>query len=339
MAPSLYRVHVGLDIAATTFMAARFVTGAEKPDRSQRFTQSADGFAALKAHLLATDVPPSAIHSVLEATRTYWIGVATYLHTAGFVVRVLSGGRLHNFAKAHRQRVKTDAIDAQLLAQFAAQMSVPVWSPPPHAYHELPQRLAQRESLLHLRQQVRNQRHALTSGVVVMESVRVRMDTRITTLTEQIAAVETEIAEAAQYDKTWAASITLRQTIPGMSVLSACWLVVSTLNFTSFATVEAVTHYAGLAPELHESGTRVRGRPQIGHGGNARLRRMLYMCTLSATRYNPPVKALYTRLKAKGKAEKVARCAAARKLLHIAYAVVTTQTAFDPEFGHLAPAA
>ena len=41
----------------------------------------------------------------------------------------------------------------------------------------------------------------------------------------------------------------------------------------------------------------------------------------------------------RGQAEKVARCTAARKLLHIAYAVVTTQTAFDPEFGRLAPAA
>jgi transposase len=42
---------------------------------------------------------------------------------------------------------------------------------------------------------------------------------------------------------------------------------------------------------------------------------------LAAVRYNPAVRSLYARLKAKGKTEKVARIAAARELLLIAHAV------------------
>jgi transposase len=40
----------------------------------------------------------------------------------------------------------------------------------------------------------------------------------------------------------------------------------------------------------------------------------------------------YTRLREIGKPEKVARCAAARKLLHIAWAVVKKDQPFDPNY-------
>ena len=79
-----------------------------------------------------------------------------------------------------------------------------------------------------------------------------------------------------------------------------------------------------------ESGRSVRGRPRIGHDGNGRLRTALYMATLSAARYNPAIKAFYQRLRAAGKPLKVARCAAARKLLHLAWALGTKQRRFDP---------
>ena len=62
------------------------------------------------------------------------------------------------------------------------------------------------------------------------------------------------------------------------------------------------------------------------------MRTALYMATLSAIRYNPPIKAFYERLRAKGKPVKVARCAAARKLLHIAWAIVKKGDLFDPNY-------
>ena len=122
------------------------------------------------------------------------------------------------------------------------------------------------------------------------------------------------------------------ETIPGVGVLTAAWLLVTTLNFTSCATPDEATAYAGLAPHPYQSGTSVRGRPAIGHTGNGRLRKALYLATLSAAQYNPVIKEFYDRLRAAGKPPKVARCAAARKLLHIAWAVATKGQSFDPRF-------
>ncbi len=90
----------------------------------------------------------------------------------------------------------------------------------------------------------------------------------------------------------------------------------------------------GLAPIPRQSGTSVRGRPSIGHSGNARLRSALYMATLSAARYNPQIRAFYfyERLRSAEKSVKVARCACARKLLHIAWGIVKSKQPFDPTF-------
>jgi transposase len=126
------------------------------------------------------------------------------------------------------------------------------------------------------------------------------------------------------------------QSIPGVGLLTAAWLVVETLNFTLTPTPEAATAYAGLAPQVRQSGTSVRRRAQLGHRGNRRLRTALYMATLSGARYNPVLKSFYERLRAAGKPPKVVRCAVARKLLHIAWAVVTKQQEFRPKPAPLA---
>ncbi len=87
--------------------------------------------------------------------------------------------------------------------------------------------------------------------------------------------------------------------------------------------------YAGLTPTEKSS---VRGKPKVVGGGQLQLRKMLYLAALSASWYNPPIKAFYERLKARGKGLKVARCAAALKLLHQAFALVKSSKPFQAEY-------
>ncbi len=242
---------------------------------------------------------------------------------AGFQVSVINPAQAHHFAKALLKRGKTDAIDAQTLAQLSAQLQPAIWSPPPAIDQELQQRLAERDVLVNLRQQVRNQLHALQQQPVVIEAVESRMRELIRTFNRQIAAIERELAAALQHDEAWAAAAARLQTIPGVGLITAGWLLVATLNFSLCASPEAAAAYAGLVPRPYQSGTSVRGRPSIGHTGHSRLRAALYLATLSAAQHNPRIKPFYERLRAAGKPMKVARCAVARKLLHIAWAVAT----------------
>ena len=325
------QLHVGVDIAATSFVGVWTLDG-RTYTRAQTFAQTPEGFAALQQHLSATGVPPAQTRVVLEATSSYWVALAVALHTAGYQVCVINPAQARNFARSLSRRSKTDAIDAQVLAQFARERQPPIWSPPPQVYHELRQRLVARDGLLEMRQQARNQRHALLQWPVVIAAVRDHLDGVIADVDKRLTALDVEIVQVLT-DGAWAESATLLASITGIGMVTSAWLLVGTLNFAGCASAEAAAAYVGLVPLAHESGSSVRGRAAIGHGGHRRLRTALYLATLTAARFNPLIKAQYERLRAAGKPPKVARCAAARKLLHLAWAVVTKRRPFDPNDG------
>lgn len=231
-----------------------------------------------------------------------------------------------------------------MLASLAYTLEPKRWTPPPQFYHELRQRLSQREDLVNLLNRVENQLHALLVNPVVIDSVRTQLESLIATLKQQIEQMDSELAEllklnsepdqaTSTIEQEWKHNIALLCSIVGIGPVTACWLVVATLNFTSCETVEALVSYIGLAPVERSSGSSIRGRPRIGHSGQSRLRSLFYLATLSAARFNPVIVRFWRRLREdKGKPVKVARYAYARKLVHLAWAVVKSGKPFDRNY-------
>ncbi len=321
-----YRLFVGVDIAAETFTAT-WARRDQHPAKPRTFAQTPDGYHHFISALQRASLAPQQTFVLLEATSSYWIALAVALHHAQFVVSVVNPAHVHHFARSLSRRSKTDPLDAQLLLQFAIERHPSAWTPPPQVYHELRQRLVARDALLEMRQQARNHHHALAQWPVQIASVKDQLEAVIAELDERITTLEQEISVVLGHS-TWTESALLLQSINSIGPLTAAWLLVLTLNFQACPTPKAAVAYAGLAPMLRESGKRIRGRPTIGHGGNKRLRTALYLATLNAARFNPVIRVFYERLVAAGKPKKVARCAAARKLLQIAFAVVTKRQAF-----------
>ncbi|MBO0795720.1 MAG: transposase, partial [Ktedonobacteraceae bacterium] len=155
-----YELFVGVDIAAATATAA-WQLPKQKPSKPITIEQTPEGFSSLHQRLLKTGFRPDQMLVVMEATGIYWLALATWLSRQGYAISVVNPTQAHHFAKALLKRAKTDAIDAQTLAQLAALLQPKLWTPPPAIYEELEQRLTQRDSLLLMRGQVRNQLHAL----------------------------------------------------------------------------------------------------------------------------------------------------------------------------------
>ncbi len=325
-AHSEYHWFVGVDIAAESFTAT-CCDRTSSPAHLRTFPQTFAGYAAFQQYLHALPPDPATILVVLEATGSYWVTLAVTLHQVGVAVSVVHPNHVHNYAKSLPQRAKTDARDADLLAQFARERQPPTWTPPPQVYHELRQRLVAREALLEMRKQARNHVHAFVQWPVQIASVKAQLEAVLADLDGRIATLEREISDVLRASA-WAESAVLLQTIHSVGALTPAWLLVLTLNFEQCPTAEATVAYAGLAPLPYESGRSVRGRARIGHGGNKRLRTTVYLATLNAARFNPVIRDFYERLRVAGKPPKVARCAAARKLLQIAWAVVTKRRPF-----------
>lgn len=120
-------------------------------------------------------------------------------------------------------------------------------------------------------------------------------------------------------------------TLPGIGLWTAVLLRLEVGTFDRFPSASALIAFAGLDPRYHQSGDGEQ-HFRISKRGRSAIRGGLYMAVLSAIRYNPPVQAFYRRLVAAGKLTGVALTACMGKLLRQAYACVTTETDFNPEY-------
>ena len=101
-----YQLYVGIDIGARSFTAA-WTGQSTRTSPPLTYDQTSQGFTLLLQRLQATGANPAETLVVLEATSTYWIGLAVTLHQAGYVVSVINPLQAHHFAKALLQRVLT----------------------------------------------------------------------------------------------------------------------------------------------------------------------------------------------------------------------------------------
>ena len=187
-----YAGFVGIDIAAKTFTATWVPAG---PARPRQFDQSTHGYEMFDQHLRAALPPSVSTLVVMEATGSYWIALAVWLHDHGYHVAVINPAQIANFSPSLPRRPKTDPHDSLLLRQFAQERQPNCWTPPPTVYHEVRQRLVARDALMEMRQQARNQRHALAQWPVHVAPVLTQFTTIIADFDTRIAELDRAIAQ------------------------------------------------------------------------------------------------------------------------------------------------
>lgn len=306
-------VFVGIDVSKDR------LDGSCRPDGATfQHPNNEAGIQALVARLKATR--PTLI--VLEATGGLEAPVATALAAAQLPVAVVNPRQVRKFAEASSQWAKTDALDARVLAHFAEAIRPQVRALPDEEARQLEALLARRRQLLEMRTAEQN-RLAGAVGAAVRED----LTTHITYLTRRIKDIDQQLDKAIQASAAWKVKDDLLRSVPGIGKVVARTLVASLPELGTLSG-KRIASLAGLAPRARDSGT-LRGKRSIG-GGRLDVRCALYMATLSAVRFNPVLAAFYRRLRAAGKAAKVAQVAVARKLLTILNAMVRDGRPWTP---------
>lgn len=261
---------------------------------------------------------------VLEATGGLEIPLAGALATAGLPMAVVNPRQVRAFARATGRLAKTDRLDAHVLAQFAEAVR-PVPRPVPDAVsQELTAVVARRRQLIEM---LTAEKHRLSRAVV-----RVQPDIRahIAWLEKRLGRVDDELATLIQRSPLWREQDDLLQSMPGVGPVLAT-TVLAELPELGALSRHQIAALVGVAPLNRDSGTR-RGHRAIW-GGRATVRTALYMGALVGTRCNPLLKGFYHRLRAAGKAKKVALVACMRKLLTILNAMLKHRRPWDPTHG------
>lgn len=304
-----HEVYVGIDVAkdrldvhllpsGATFAVARDEAGLE--ELTQRLRAAA----------------PSLV--VLEASGGFEITVAAALAGARIPLAVVNPRQTRDFARALGRLAKTDALDAALLALFAERVRP---EPRPLADAES-QALAE---LVARRRQIVDMIAMETNRLRQARGRRVRrsIDGLLAVLRRQLAQLDGDIGDRVRSSPAWRERDELLTSVPGIGDVTSRTLIAD-LPELGCLDRRRIAALVGVAPINRDSGA-LRGQRSIA-GGRAHVRTVLYMATLSATRWNPVIAAHYRRLLERGRPKKVALVACMRRLLGILNAMLRSQT-------------
>src|SRR4029079_13190206 len=96
------------------------------------------------------------VHAAMEATGAYGEALATTLCDAGHRVSVVNPAAIHAYAQAQLSRAKTDRVEADLIADYAATQQPPAWAPLPRELRELQALVRRLDALLTMQTQEKN---------------------------------------------------------------------------------------------------------------------------------------------------------------------------------------
>lgn len=288
---------IGIDISKATLDVHRLSDGA-----AVQFSNDNTGFRALKTWLKGHAIA----RIVYEPTGPYHRNFEVALQR-GFPLTKVNPLQARRFAQSLGTRVKTDAVDARMLAMMGDAFSLDAQPMISINQRDLKELHVARLALIKDRTRTLNRQRSLTITLLKRQA-----RARLKQLESQIKEVNAEIEGLLQRTPETIRATEIICSIPGFSKVSAAALLtempeLGTLNKKQVASL------AGLAPMTRQSG-QWRGKSFI-QGGRKLLRDALYMPALVAMRHNPDLKAKYAALIAVGKPAKVALIALMRKLI------------------------
>jgi transposase len=240
-------------------------------------------------------------------------------------------------------KVKTDKVDARILAQLlAADFLPPVWLPDDRT-RMLRRQIARRTHLVRQRTRLKNQVHAILArnlaptcpvsdlfgkaGRHWLAAQELPPDERrsVSALVRQLdfhgdelKAVDAELAVGALDDPV----VARLMTVPGIDSIVALSILAAVGDFGRFSSPDKLVSYLGLNPKVRQSGVSPASHGRITKAGRAQARGMLVEAAWSAARAAGPLRAFYRRINAR-RGFQVAVVATARKMAVLCWHLVT----------------
>ena len=303
--------YVGIDVSKNTLEV--FLHSWPK---SRTFPNQPKGHQELIAIFKNNETPS---HIILEPTAGYEAPLVSSLHKNAIRLSLVNPIQARSFATACKRIAKTDAIDAQCLSDYGAALKPQAALAQSTLACQLKATSRRREAL------VAQRTEELTRLELESDSfVRADIKSMLRVLEGRIKKCDQQIDSLIESnEETKTRKIRMCQ-IKGVGQILSNTLIAEMPELGHLSDKQ-ITALAGLAPYNRDSG-KWKGKRFV-QGGRSRVRKALYMPTVTAIIHNPILKAFYNRLKEEGKAPKVALTATMRKLL-----CVLNKLLADPKF-------
>lgn len=259
-----------------------------------------------------------------------WQYIYDYLDDAGFNIKLAHPLKVKAIASA---RIKTDSIDAKILADLLRADLIPESYVAPNYVRKERNIVRHRLSLIQIRTQIKNKIHAILirhginyefsdafgkAGIEYLYSIDLPEAERLAVdhylnfidLIDRKIEESDEIVEILCKENPQANLLT---SMPGIGYYSALLIMSEIADIRRFETPKHLCSYAGLVPSTYQSGNTLR-HGRITKQGSSWLRYILTQSAHIAVRKDDVLRTFYLRV-ARRKGKKAATVATARKML------------------------
>lgn len=325
---------VGIDISMDSFYACyivKYQDGSMAIKGSKSFKNTLSGIKAFlvwsKKRDKSSDCPPI---YVMEATGVYYEELAYYLYEKQEKVSVQLAQKLKYYAKSNNLKTKTDKVDAKMIATFGIEKSLigtSLWTPPSKEFKVIRDLSREHSRLKKDVSAAKSQLHALKHAHKTYQKVIKMKQEMIFFYEEQLEAIEMEIKRLIKSDEELDLKIKNIETIKGVGFITVIKILSEVNGFLLFNNIGQLVSYAGLDVVEKASG-KYKGKTKISKKGNARIRAVLYMPAMTATRHNTTLKAFYNRVNQGRTIKMQGLVAVMRKLLILIYTLWKKETTY-----------
>lgn len=322
--------YLGMDVAKAKLDCCLLLDEASGKRKTKVVSNTKSGIVDLLVWVAKQNISPEALHVVMEGTGVYHEQAALTLSDTGVTVSIVNPAQVKDFGRGLAVRTKTDGVDSFVLARYGALLKPKTWVPPAPEARILQVLLARRVAIAQDLQRERN-RQEKADATDTPDRVQKSLADSIEFLVKQLAELQQDIDQHIDRHPGLRNDLALLQSIPAVGP-QVGGNMLSVMHSHNFNSAEQLAAYLGLVPVERQSGSSVLGRAKLSKAGPARIRAVLYMAAIVATRCNPHVKALYERLLARGKSKMSALGAAMRKLVHLCFGVLKTQQPYEHDY-------
>lgn len=307
MADITQKITLGIDVAKGELVIFNWI--------NEQRTTIENNAPSIRAYLRSLN---GAVSIGLEPTSHYHREVTEQAAAMGYQVYLVNPRQLVHYREGINRRNKTDAEDAYLLARFVAKEAseLRAFTPQCAQAQQLWALLKRRAGVVAARKQLQQSLSDLKMSAKAVftqfAALLSRIDRRINALGHALG---------------WIDDLKRCQTIPGIGPLNAAALVTA-FHRGAFASSDAFVAFIGLDVRVRESGT-YKGKRRLSKRGDAELRRLLYCAAIPARTYAPFAQYHQKQLD-KGLPKIAANVILSRKLVRIAFAILSNKTSFKP---------
>ena len=277
----------------------------------QRWVESYDETGVEELVVQMVDLDPALV--LLEASGGLELPLVAALAAAALPVVVVNPRQVRDFSRATGTLAKTDALDAAVLAHFADAVRPSVRPLRDAETQVLNSLVARRHQMMTM---LVSEKNRLGTAI---SAVRPRIEAHIAWLEQELKDLDEGLRQTLLRSLVSREKDGLLRTLPGVGEQVPLTLLAYLPKLGTLARRQ-IAALVGVAPFSRDSGT-LRGKRAVW-GGRSRVRGVLYMGALTATRWNPVIRDFYQKLLAAGKPKKLALVACMRKLLVILNAML-----------------